>query len=61
MRWAVFEFEDVSCEVDESAWIYEEDKSLFNNDDWFSAKEIVVKWPKDCARWSFVKYTHGYR
>lgn len=51
MKWAVFEFEDLSCEVGETAWICGEDACLFNNDDWFLSKEIIVKWPKDCAKW----------
>ena len=50
MKWAVFEFEDFSCEVGESSWILGEDENLFNNDDWFPSKEIIVKWPKDCGK-----------
>lgn len=46
MKWAIFEFEDSSCEVGESAWILGENQNLFNNDDWFSSKEVTVKWPK---------------
>ena len=49
MKWAVFEFEDLSCDVRQTAWIHGEDK-LFNDNDWFSSKEINVKWPKDCAK-----------
>lgn len=50
MKWALFEFEDFSCEVGESAWVIGEDERLFNNDDWFQSKEIVVRWPKDWAK-----------
>lgn len=50
MKWAVFEFEDSSCEVGESAWILGEDESRFNNNDWFSSSKIIVKWPLDCAK-----------
>ena len=51
MKWAVFEFEDLSCEVGETDWIYGEDETLFNNDDWFFSNEVVVKWPKDFKKW----------
>ena len=50
MKWDVFEFEDLSCDVRQTAWIHGEDKSLFNDNDWFSSKKIIVKWPKDCAK-----------
>ena len=50
MKWAVFEFEDLSCDVGQTAWIYGEDESLFNDNDWFSSKEIIVKWPNDCTK-----------
>lgn len=50
MKWAVFEFEDLSCEVGKTAWIHDENETLFNNRDWDSSKEIIVKWPKDCAK-----------
>ena len=51
MRWAVFEFNDFSCEVGETAWIYGEDEELFNNDDWLFSREVIVKWPRDCNKW----------
>lgn len=44
MKWALFEFEDLSCEVGESAWILGEDENLYNNDQWFPSNEIIVKW-----------------
>ena len=35
----------------EKEWICDEDTNLFNNDNWVSSKEIIVNWPKDCAKW----------
>lgn len=47
MKWAIFEFEDSSCEVGQSSWIHGEDAHNFDNESWFFSNEIVVKWPKD--------------
>lgn len=47
MKLAVFEFEDCSCEIGQTAWIYGEDERLLNNNDWFFSKEVVMRWPKD--------------
>lgn len=50
MKWAVYEFDDGACDVGETAWIFGEDENQFNNDDWLSSKEIIVRWPKDCTK-----------
>lgn len=47
MKWAIFEFEDLSCDIGQTKWIQCEDAELFDNDAWFFTKEVVLKWPKD--------------
>jgi hypothetical protein len=32
MKWAIFEFEDSSCDVGQTAWIQEQDAKNFNNE-----------------------------
>lgn len=50
MKWAIFEFDDNTCEVGETSWIVNEDKEKFTNDLWLSSTEIIVKWPKDFSK-----------
>lgn len=47
MKWAIFEFEDSSCDVGQTAWIQEQDAKNFNNESWFFRTEVIMKWPKD--------------
>ena len=50
MKWAVFEFNDRSCEFGQTSWIQGEDAESFDNETWFFSKEIIVKWPKDFTK-----------
>ena len=50
MKCAVFEFEDNSCAIGQTSWIYGEDAKDFNNETWFFSNEIVVKWPREYAK-----------
>lgn len=47
MKFAIFEFEDCSCDIGETAWIYDENEELFDNSSWPFSQKIVVKWPTD--------------
>ena len=50
MKWAIFEFDDSSCEFGPMSWIQGEDPDNFDNDAWFFSREIIVKWPKDFTK-----------
>jgi hypothetical protein len=56
MKFALYEFcEDNSCAVGESNWMISENESSFNNNDWVTKKEVLVRWPKapkDYSKWS---------
>lgn len=47
MKWAIFEFDDSSCDVGQTSWIQGEDAENFDNESWFFDNDIIVKWPKD--------------
>ncbi len=50
MKFAIFEFEDQTCEIGETLWIVNEDESKFTNDLWLSSQKVVVQWPKDFGK-----------
>ena len=50
MKWAIFEFGDSTCDVGQTSWIQGENAETFDNDSWFFANEVIVKWPKDIGR-----------
>lgn len=43
MKWAIFEFNDRSCEFGQTSRIQGEDAESFDNETWFFTKEIIVK------------------
>lgn len=50
MKWAIFEFEDRTCEIGQTSWILNEDERKFTNDVWLFKTEIALNGPKTLAR-----------